>query len=83
MATKIDIERPSSRTRLNMLGTGDSFLLDGELFMVRGPCTKMVVGVLKETGEVVVTRMSSGYPRKLEGDRIVEPVDIEIKVVRK
>lgn len=83
MATKIDIEEHRSRTRLSMLQIGDSFLYCGELFMMRGPNTKAVGGVLKETGRFLVNALSSGYSRVFEGDYIVEPVDIEIKVVRK
>lgn len=83
MATTIDIEIPYNKIKLRDLTIGDSFVIDGELFMVRGPATKIICGELRETGEITATRMLTGQPKRFLGGCTVEPVDIEIKVVRK
>lgn len=84
MATKIDIvEKPVNLVRLSCLMTGDTFLLEGDLYMVRARRTAVIGGSIKHTGETIVTKMSDGSPMDFSYHREVEPVDIEIKVVRK
>lgn len=80
MATKIIMNSDRNTTELRWLDAGESFLHGGVLCMY-------IAIVLNDLGAptnaIRVMQLSNGYSLKLNKNVKVEPVDIEIKVVRK
>lgn len=81
MATKIIMNDPSKTTDVQWLEPGDCFLEDGELFM--WGCDILRANGGRSSGYISSTRLKDGAKVKFSKTVPVEPVDIEIKVVRK
>ena len=80
MATKIDMCSLKAPVRAEDLSIGDCFIVEDRLLMCMG-------WVYTANGDrsncLYVVEMQTGYFRKIGKLTKVEPVDIEIKVVRK
>lgn len=80
MATKIDMCSLETPIKAEDLSIGDCFIVEGALLMCMG-------WVYTATGNrsncLYVVELGTGYFRKIGKLARVEPVDIEIKVVRK
>lgn len=83
MSNKITIENPDNTTELRWLNVGECFLFKGALYMYRGVIMKGPLGREVPSDFIVVIKLEDGTTAKMGKHTEVEPVDIEIKVVRK
>lgn len=83
MANKITIENPYNTTELRWLDVGECFLFKGTLYMYRGVIMKGPLGREVPSDLIAAINLEDGAIAKMGKHAEVEPVEIEIKVVRK